>query len=129
MTRIVLLAVVVLAVAGCGRDADRTAVRTATGDFFAAVESGDGEQACAQLNPETRSALEDQEKSACRDAVTQLDLHGSPVQGVEVYEREAVGELRSGESVFLDQEADGWRVSAAGCTPVGDKPQDCQLES
>jgi hypothetical protein len=129
MLRSLALVALLLAVGGCGRGDDRDTARDVTGRFFAAVEAGDGELACRQLNPETRSALEEQGSSACRDAVTQLDLQGAPVESVEVYEREAFVKLTSGEAAFLDQGSDGWRISAAGCTPVGDKPYDCQLES
>jgi hypothetical protein len=126
---LLILIAVLAGAAGCGRDDDATDVRTVTDRFFAALDGDDGELACAQLNAETRSALEDQEKSACRDAITQLDLQSSRVEGVRVYERSAMVELASGEAAFLDQGDDGWRLAAAGCTPIGDKPYDCELEA
>jgi hypothetical protein len=125
---LLILLALLAGTAGCGRGGDDTAVRTVTDRFFAAVDSDDGELACSQLSPETRSALEDQEKSACRDAITQLDLQSSPVEGVQVYERAAMVKLASGEAAFLDQGRKGWRLAAAGCTPVGDGPYDCDLE-
>ena len=115
-------------VTGCGTDDDATAARGVVDAFFAALEGDDGEKACEQLNPETRAALEDQEKSACRDAITQLDLQASDVERVQVYGRSAMAELSDGEAAFLDQEQSGWRISAAGCRPVGDRPYDCELE-
>jgi hypothetical protein len=129
MLRLLALAALLVLLGGCGRGDDRDTARAVTDRFFAAVDAGDGALACGQLNPETRSALEEQESSACRDAVTQLDLQGAPVESVEVYEREAFVRLTSGEAAFLDQGAEGWRISAAGCTPVGDKPYDCRLEN
>ena len=126
---LMILLAVLAGGAGCGRGSDDTAVRTVTDRFFAAVDSDDGEVACQQLSPETRSALEEQEKSACRDAITQLDLQSSPVEGVQVYARAAMVELASGEAAFLDQGDKGWRLAAAGCTPIGDRPYDCELEN
>jgi hypothetical protein len=125
---VLILLAVLAGTAGCGRGGAATSVRTVTDQFFAAIDSGDGERACAQLDPETRAALEDQEKSACRDAITQLDLQASRVEDVKVYVRSAMVELASGDAAFLDEGQEGWRLSAAGCTPVGDKPYDCDLE-
>jgi hypothetical protein len=128
---ILLLAFAVLA-AGCGRQNDRSAVGEVTDAFFAALGSGDGDRACEQLSPETRAALEQEEKSDCRDAVTKLDLSPGSVAGVEVDVVSATVALSSGESVFLDQTAEGWRLSAVGCKPLGgtraDGPYDCELE-
>jgi hypothetical protein len=59
--------ILVVAAAGCGRTDDETTARTVTDDFLAAVESGDGEQACAQLSPDTRAGLEKQEQRPCRE--------------------------------------------------------------
>jgi hypothetical protein len=59
--------ILVVAAAGCGRTDDETTAQTVTDDFLAAVESGDGEQACAQLSPDTRAGLEKQEQRPCRE--------------------------------------------------------------
>jgi hypothetical protein len=123
---------VALTVSGCGRGADRATVGKVTDTFFAALGSGDGDRACEQLGPETRSALEQQEKSDCRDAVTKLQLDAGSVTRVEVDVVNATVELSSGESAFLDKGQEGWRLSAVGCKPLGgqraDGPYDCELE-
>jgi hypothetical protein len=37
--------------------------------------------------------------------------------------------LARGGAIFLDEAADGWEISAAGCRPTGDDlPYDCELE-
>jgi hypothetical protein len=127
------LVVLVVAAAGCGRTDDEATARTVTDDFLAAVESGDGEQACAQLSAESRAELEKQEQRPCREAVTELELEGGSVVRVQVYVLSAMVELSSGETVFVDQGEDGWRLSAVGCKPQGgqpaDRPYDCELES
>jgi len=123
----------VVATAGCGRTDDENTARTVTDDFLAAVDSGDGEQACTQLSPDTRAELEKQEQRPCREAVTDLGLEGGSVARVQVYALSAMVELSSGEAAFLDQGEQGWRLSAIGCEPVGgkpaDRPYDCELES
>jgi hypothetical protein len=128
----ILLLAFGLLMSGCGRANDRAAVGDVTDTFFAALGSGDGDQACDQLSPETRSALEQQEKSDCRDAVTELDLSAGSVDRVDVDVVSATVELSSGESAFLDQTAEGWRLSAVGCKPLSgeraDGPYDCELE-
>jgi hypothetical protein len=124
---IAALLVLLVCASGCGGQ-DATAVRGVVDGFFAALDADDGERACAELNPETRSALEDQETSACRDAITQLDLQAARVEHIGVYNRAAIVELSNGEAAFLDQGANGWRISAAGCRPIGDRPYDCELE-
>jgi hypothetical protein len=118
--------------AGCGRDGDRADVRAVTDRFFAAFESGDGEQACEQLSPDTRAELESQEQRDCRDAITELQLDGGSVTAVDVFVLNAIVELSSGETAFLSDGAEGWRLSAIGCQDEGkpaDRPYDCELES
>ena len=34
----------------------------------------------------------------------------------------------TGDTVFLLRFPDGWRVSAAGCTPQGEAPYDCEVQ-
>jgi hypothetical protein len=130
MTRVAALAVLVLAVAGCGRSGDRQAVRDAAVGFYAAVDGHDGARACALLSADTRKALEDQESESCDKAVERLDLTGGPVGKVSVYSTEAAVELRGGDTVFLQDTKQGWRIAAAGCRPSAhEEPADCELEA
>ena len=48
------------------------------------------------------------------------------VRRVEVYGKDAVVHLEK-DTVFLARFDDGWRVTAAGCTPNGDRPYDCDV--
>jgi hypothetical protein len=129
---VIVVVLVVLGASGCGRADDRSAVRTVTERFVAAVESGDGVRACAQLSPDTRAELESQEQHPCREAIGSLQLEGGSVTGVQVYVLNAIVELSSGEAAFLDHGTRGWRVSAVGCEVQGatpaDRPYDCELE-
>jgi hypothetical protein len=121
----------VVATAGCGRGGDAATAGAVTDRFFAAFEAGDGAQACAQLSPNTRTALEQQEQKRCEEAITDLQLERGAVTGVQVYLLNAKVDLSNGEAAFLDEGQLGWRLSAAGCTPQrkpADRPYDCELE-
>lgn len=113
-----------LLLAGCGQSDDRADVRTVTKRFFAALDGGDGETACAQLSVDTRAALEDQAERECREAVMDLRLEGGPPTRVQVYVVSAKADFQSGESAFFSRTAEGWRLSAVGCEPQRDKPAD-----
>jgi hypothetical protein len=127
------LAIAALAVllGGCGAGSDRSTARVVTDRFFAAVAAGDGEEACAQLSPDTRSQVESEEGKPCRDAITGLGLDGGSVARVDVYLINAIVELSDGETAFLDKGQEGWRLSALGCKDRGkpaDRPYDCEVE-
>jgi hypothetical protein len=119
------------AAAGCG--ADDSTVRATAQRFVDAAGSDDGDTACAQLTPDTRAALEEQEQRECRVAVTDLKLEVGTIDSVRVYAFNAIVELSSGEAEFLEKGSQGWRLSAVGCTPAKgrpkDEPYDCELES
>jgi hypothetical protein len=122
--------VLAVVLGGCGttdRDNDAAAVAER---FHAALETGDGEAACAELSPETASKLEDQEKKPCPEAVLTLDLpKGGSVADTRVYMTSAFAQLAQGGADFLDESPEGWQVSAAGCNEVEPTlPYDCELE-
>ena len=126
-----LACLLALLLAGCGtadREADAAAV---TQRFHAALEAGDGQAACDELNEETASKLEDQERKPCEEAILALDLpKGGSVADARVYVTSAFTTLAEGGSDFLDEGPDGWRVSAAGCEPTApSQPYDCELEN
>ena len=120
-----------LTLAGCGT-ADREADAGAAAQrFHAALEQGDGQAACDQLNAETASKLEKQEKQPCAEAILSLELpKGGTVADTRVYVTSAFTTLAEGGSDFLDEGPNGWRVSAAGCEPTApSQPYDCELEN
>jgi hypothetical protein len=119
-----------LAVAGCGAGAHRDQVRAVAERFYAAAHQGDGRTACAQLSPDTRAQLvKDASGRPCRRAVLDLSLHGRAVSSVRVYAASARVRFAGGDSVFLGDTDQGWRIDAAGCTPRGDGPADCEASS
>jgi hypothetical protein len=127
---LVAFALLAAALCACGRSGDRQTVRDAAVQFYAAVDRHDGARACALLSADTRKALEDQESESCDKAVEHLDLTGGPVGTVSVYSTEAAVELRGGDTVFLQDTKQGWRIAAAGCRPSGhEEPADCDVEA
>ncbi len=119
-----------LALAGCGRAGDRATVTSVAEGFYAAVADHDGTRACARLGAETREALEQQASAPCARAVVHLDLSGRRAQIVRVYSVDAAVELARGDTVFLQDTPQGWRISAAGCRPQArGEPADCEVQS
>lgn len=133
MRHLVLIAVVTAAgllLASCGRDSDRAAVRSVAESFYAAVAQHDGGAACARLSADTRQALEQQESAPCPRAVAHLSLSGRRAHVVRVFSTDAAVELVHGDTVFLQDTHQGWRIDAAGCRPAGQgEPADCEIES
>ena len=116
--------------AGCGTGERDSGAAAVVARFHAALEQRDGEGACAELSEETESKLEQQEGRPCPEAILGLELPrgGTPAQ-TSVYVTSASVLSAEGEMTFLDEAADGWEISAAGCersTP--DLPYDCKLE-
>ena len=107
-------------------NAEADNARTAAQRFMEAV-TDDPRAACALLAPGTLEELE-QSEGACDEVLPGQDLGSATGPAtVEVYGKDAVAHL--GEAtVFLARYDDGWRVTAAGCTPVPDRPYDCTVK-
>jgi hypothetical protein len=119
-----------LVLAACGNSDDVREARLTASGLYAAVEAKRGAAACRRLGEAARKALEQQERRACPEAVVKLELSGPRVLSVSVFETSAAARMAGGDTVFLDDTAGGWRVSAAGCRPAGrERPYDCELES
>jgi hypothetical protein len=127
------LIVIALAAAGCGVGQDRAEVRAVTAAFYDAVRSDDAEAACAQLSPDTLTALESQTSQSCAGVITRLDYAGGDISGVGVYLTNAKVDLSGGESVFLSKDDGQWLLSALACKaeagPPREQPMDCEVEA
>ena len=124
------VAVLALALAGCGRSGDRANVRSIAEGFYAAAGAHDGARACTWLSPDARQALEQDQSEPCARAVEQLKLSGNGARRVEVYSTEAAVALLGGDVVYLEETPQGWRISAAGCRdPAYATPATCVLQS
>ena len=128
--RTLLALAAVLVVAGCGGSGRNDDVEAAVERFNRAFESRDAQAACDELTEGAQSGLEKSEKKPCEQAILGQELSPSPVTRVEVHVTSAIADLEGGGSVFLDDTAQGWKISALGCRPqAGDQPYDCELEA
>jgi hypothetical protein len=119
-----------LALAGCGTDERADDAAAVAERFHAALDAGQGRAACEELSEETASKLEQQEKKPCEEAILELELpKGGAVAVSRVELRSAYAGLAEGSADFLDEGADGWKISAAGCREVTPQhPYECELE-
>jgi hypothetical protein len=116
-----------LTLAACAPD--RTAgAAAAAEEFHRAYTAGNVSEACSLLQAETR------EKTAstggagsCENELQgqQLPDAGNILQ-TDVYGRNALVEFEK-DTVFLTASKDGWKVTAAGCTPNGEAPYRCEI--
>lgn len=128
--RIAVLLLIALLLAGCGDSSAKRDVRATTDAFFAALDRKDGAAACDQLAATTSSALEQQEKKPCAEAILGADLKGSPATRAGSYLTSAEVDLGSGEHVYLDRTSEGWRISAVGCKAQrGGQPDECEVQA
>jgi hypothetical protein len=126
----IVACLVSLVLAGCGTAEREDDVAAVAERFHAALEAGDGVAACEELSEETASKLERQEKRPCEEAILALELpKGGTVAYRRVEQGSAVTRLAEGGTDFLDEGAEGWKISAAGCEPtLPEQPYDCELE-
>jgi hypothetical protein len=117
-----------MAAAACGTGGEERDARRVAETLYTAVAEKHGGAACATLTPAAAHALEQQEGEPCARAVTSVALSGSRASRVRVYETSAAVSFEGGDTAFLDHTDEGWRVSAAGCKPMGQEPADCELE-
>ncbi|MFE1560888.1 hypothetical protein ACFW6V_38620 [Streptomyces sp. NPDC058734] len=123
------MAALVLGVAGCGApEARQNAAAAAGAAFEAAVAAGDHVRACELLAPQTREQLEQAERKTCPVAFAAQELpEARGIQKVEAYGRQAMVRM-TGDTLFLSLFDAGWKVVAAGCTPLPDQPYDCMVK-
>lgn len=121
------LALVVLGAAGCAPmgSAENSNASQAALDFDRSLTRP--AQACALLAPGTRSELQ-QTFGRCDRALPDQHLPvATEVLDVDVYGKDAIVRLDK-DVVFLARFDDGWRVTAAGCTPRQGRPFNCTIK-
>jgi hypothetical protein len=122
-----LAVVAMLASAGCGSDIS-SAVSSVANRFYTAVASGNGAAACALLAPPTRDEVERSGEAPCSSAILDEDI---PDAG-QIVEQKRFGDQAQvrlrGDTAFLAQFTDGWKVFAAACTSRGELPYDCKVK-
>jgi hypothetical protein len=123
------LAVTLGVTSGCASLAPDTDAASRVAEVFhRALSEGDSEAACAELAPQTLSVLESDADQPCADAILAEDI---PDAGMAL-ETQAYGQVAQvvldGDVVFLASFGDRWRVTAAGCTPRGERPYHCAID-
>jgi hypothetical protein len=124
---------VAVSLVGCGGGGARSDVRVVSDGFLQALGQHDDAAACRALSDQARAQLENDEGKPCAQAIGELGLEPSTVRRVQVFMTNAKADLGNGDSLFLSQGVDGWRLDAIGCKPEAgkpaDRPYDCALET
>ncbi|MFC8918717.1 hypothetical protein ACGF5F_28565 [Streptomyces sp. NPDC047821] len=126
---VALLVPAAVALVGCGVPPEEIrAVSEAAAAFTARDRADDTAAACRHLAPETREELARDPGPTCAAGLAETDLpDAGDVRSTDVYGRHARVELDQ-DTYFLISFADGWKVSAAGCTPRYRKPYRCLVK-
>lgn len=113
---------------GCGSATDGPVADRAA-HFYSAINDHDAAGACADLAPEARKSLEEQEKKKCEDAILDQKLpHVSGAGKTRVYGSMAQVAHR-GEVAFLSRYDHRWLLTGVGCTKAGaGQPYNCTIE-
>jgi hypothetical protein len=125
----VVVAVALAAVvAGCsGRVDPQAEAAGAAARAFTLAARGDPSTACGLLAPSTATEVE-QTAGSCAGGLADAELpEGGGLREVQVYGLDAMVRLEQ-DTVFLARFDDGWRITAAGCTPRGDGPYECDIK-
>jgi hypothetical protein len=119
--------VVLASLSGCSSGNDDAATKVAE-RLHASLRADDGSGACDLLSEDVQQELADSEGSSCEAAVMEAGLPDSG-QVVEVKVYGTAAQVRYDEDVvFLGEFPDGWKVTAAGCSPQAGAPYDCQVQ-
>ena len=116
-----------LTLAGCA--SDRTAAAAgAAQEFYRAFIAGNVSEACSLLQAETRE--ETARTGGAGSCENQLRGQQLPDAGkilhIDIYGRNALVKFEN-DTVFLTTSKDGWKITAAGCTPNGEAPYRCEV--
>ena len=115
-----------MSLSGCS-SGNEDAVTRAAEQLHADLRGNDGAGACEMLSDEAQRQLAES-GSSCATAVMESGIPDTgEVIDVAVYGTSA--QVRYDEDVvFLGEFADGWKVTAAGCSPEAGAPYDCQVQ-
>ncbi|HET7477470.1 MAG TPA: hypothetical protein VFJ97_15790 [Dermatophilaceae bacterium] len=103
--------------------------RAAAVNFHRLLTAGNGERACRLLSERAVEDVRGPDDRACATALTSLPIRPvAAVRSTSVYGHSALV-VFDADAVFLASFDDGWRVTAAGCSPRQDQPYDCAFEA
>jgi hypothetical protein len=124
---VLIVALLVLGTAGCGTMGSTENANASRAALAFDRSLNSPAQACRMLAPGTLSELQDTYGRCTRSLPHQHLPVANRVRHVDVYGRNAIVRLDR-DVVFLARFDDGWRVTAAGCTPQVDRPFKCVLK-
>ncbi|GAA1520419.1 hypothetical protein [Kribbella lupini] len=123
----VVVSTVLLTATACGSGTP-DASSTVAERFYQAIQAKDGGTACSLLAPKTAQEVEESGQASCDTAILDEDIpDGGTVTDLHQYGGQAQVRLR-GDTAFLAEFDDGWKIVAAACTPQGEQPYDCKLK-
>lgn len=124
-----LCALLVVLLGGCSSLNPGTSQAADTArEFHALLAAGQETQACGLLIPTAIEALEEGKPGSCAEKLAELKLSkASSIVDSRAFGRNAQVELDT-DTVFLTVSGGTWKVMAAGCTPRGERPYDCEVE-
>lgn len=115
------------ALSACTPSARQDSASSVAVRFAADISGRDGDKACALLTEQARESVTGATNATCAGAVLNVKERGTNVGKVEVWGDSA--QVRVGSDVvFLLHLRNGWRVSAAGCTPQSSAPYKCDVD-
>ena len=120
------IAVLPVILGGCA-EGQRPAIEGVVSAFGSAMASGDARAACALLTAATLDAVEYRQSQPCAAVLAQLSLPGGDIIGTAEWGDQAQVHTTT-DTLFLTRTSQGWRISAAGCSPRGEAPYACKVE-
>lgn len=117
----------VFAVGGCGGSTDTAPASDVASKFVSALAADDSATACSLLAPQAVRRITALRPEGCAQALPTLGLPADRPDAVEVWSDTAQIRTR-GDTLFLREFAEGWRVVGAGCVPHGDEPYECKVD-
>jgi hypothetical protein len=129
LTRALVPALLAAALAGCSaQGSSETDAAGAAAVRFSSIARTDTNAACSLLAPQTVSELQKGSGTCARGLEDADPPAGGRLRDVVVYGLDAIARLDA-DTVFLARFDNGWRVTAAGCTPPrSDGPYDCDIK-
>lgn len=123
----VVMGAIVLAVSSCGSKLPEAPAAVAD-RFYHAIAVHDAAAACGLLGPQTRHEVEQSAQASCAAAILDQDIPAADsVVELRKYGTHAYARM-NGDTAFLAEFGDGWKIVAAACTSQDQLPYDCKVK-
>ncbi len=116
------------AASGCASlQPDTAGVVAVAQKFHTALLEANGAEMCDMVTVSTSEHVEISTGRDCKDGI--IEAHIPTADGIvaaDIYGRAAQVRMH-GDTVFLTETRQGWKVVAAGCHSQGDEPYECKV--